>query len=707
MRSARLVAESLRVMPVPVAHELPPARLLAPDAMQAAWAAAHQPSRCDDPPPAWLRPTQVDSWQRAVAAIEGWHGAVLAEPVGSGKSWIALAVAQRFARTILVIGPAALAAQWHHTAIRAGIPIHWHSHEKLSRGAQPHARGAFVIVDEAHRFRHLHTRRARVLAPWLVGHRTLLLTATPIINRRFDLIALLQLLVADDALSLDGIGSLRKCEEAAHPPAALSRLVIRSIAPHHAVPLRESVLAPDVAGTARGRAAIEAVDALALADDTGVRRLLATVLLDAAASSDAAWRAALQRYRALLLQSRDAGGLARATLRQFAGPALDQLVLWPLLGELEVLGAPPQRDLQLVEALLDRPAPAEGWMDQVARTIADGIPTICFARHRATAVGLVRHLGDRTAWVTGAASGIGPHRLGREQILAAFGPEREQWRVLQCRPSCLVCTEVLAEGLDLQGARRVIHLDLPWHPARLEQRNGRVRRVGQLAPDVEVVTRRPAAAIERALGLGRRIRHKARLADRWLGRITVARTAMTCPPDGVWYATAASTRQAEALAIVLLRAEGRMGAIGLELHEGAWHAAAGDLLPHFEPTPAGELTRFERSRCTRLARRAAWRALELSRVAAISRPRLVSRLLGLAHDARTRRDHGALEKLDQLLGAAGRTAPLGLEQWLATLADATDRELLDAPVSPLPNRPRPIPITVLLMLFRSGETPLR
>jgi hypothetical protein len=49
-------------------------------------------------------------------------------------------------------------------------------------------------------------------------------------------------------------------------------------------------------------------------------------------------------------------------------------------------------------------------------------------------------------------------------------------------PEVLIATPVLAEGLDLHRfCRRVIHHDLPWNPAKLEQRTGRVDRVGSLA----------------------------------------------------------------------------------------------------------------------------------------------------------------------------------------------------------------------------------
>jgi hypothetical protein len=44
----------------------------------------------------------------------------------------------------------------------------------------------------------------------------------------------------------------------------------------------------------------------------------------------------------------------------------------------------------------------------------------------------------------------------------------------------LLATDVAAEGVNLQHAcRLVVHVELPWSPARLEQRNGRVDRLGQ------------------------------------------------------------------------------------------------------------------------------------------------------------------------------------------------------------------------------------
>lgn len=54
-------------------------------------------------------------------------------------------------------------------------------------------------------------------------------------------------------------------------------------------------------------------------------------------------------------------------------------------------------------------------------------------------------------------------------------------------PSVLLTSEVGGEGLDLQFCRVLINYDLPWNPMRVEQRIGRVDRIGQAAPSVRIL----------------------------------------------------------------------------------------------------------------------------------------------------------------------------------------------------------------------------
>jgi superfamily II DNA or RNA helicase/CRISPR/Cas system-associated exonuclease Cas4 (RecB family) len=46
-------------------------------------------------------------------------------------------------------------------------------------------------------------------------------------------------------------------------------------------------------------------------------------------------------------------------------------------------------------------------------------------------------------------------------------------------PEIIVCTDAAGEGVDMQFANVEINYDLPWNPNRLEQRMGRIHRIGQ------------------------------------------------------------------------------------------------------------------------------------------------------------------------------------------------------------------------------------
>jgi superfamily II DNA or RNA helicase len=61
--------------------------------------------------------------------------------------------------------------------------------------------------------------------------------------------------------------------------------------------------------------------------------------------------------------------------------------------------------------------------------------------------------------------------------------EQELGRFLAADATALLATDVAGQGLNLQArARWAINLELPWNPARLEQRAGRVDRLGQQRP---------------------------------------------------------------------------------------------------------------------------------------------------------------------------------------------------------------------------------
>lgn len=65
----------------------------------------------------------------------------------------------------------------------------------------------------------------------------------------------------------------------------------------------------------------------------------------------------------------------------------------------------------------------------------------------------------------------GIHRDQRREVQASFVQDKD---VL-----VLVATDAAGEGINLQRAHLMINYDLPWNPTRLEQRFGRIHRIGQ------------------------------------------------------------------------------------------------------------------------------------------------------------------------------------------------------------------------------------
>lgn len=57
-------------------------------------------------------------------------------------------------------------------------------------------------------------------------------------------------------------------------------------------------------------------------------------------------------------------------------------------------------------------------------------------------------------------------------------------------------TDAASEGLNLQTISTLINLDLPWNPTRLEQRKGRIQRIGQQNDKVLIYNMRYKDSVE-------------------------------------------------------------------------------------------------------------------------------------------------------------------------------------------------------------------
>lgn len=100
--------------------------------------------------------------------------------------------------------------------------------------------------------------------------------------------------------------------------------------------------------------------------------------------------------------------------------------------------------------------------------------------------------GERIAiYASSGKSGI-----WQDGRFAAVAREDIKLQVRRGEIRLLLGTDAASEGLNLQRLSTLINLDLPWNPTRLEQRKGRIQRIGQLSDTVYVYNMRYRGSVE-------------------------------------------------------------------------------------------------------------------------------------------------------------------------------------------------------------------
>jgi ERCC4-related helicase len=87
----------------------------------------------------------------------------------------------------------------------------------------------------------------------------------------------------------------------------------------------------------------------------------------------------------------------------------------------------------------------------------------------------------------GVYAGTGKSGLFRGGDFASVEREDIKKAVKNREIRLLVATDAACEGLNLQTLGSLINVDLPWNPARLEQRLGRIKRIGQARRTVDML----------------------------------------------------------------------------------------------------------------------------------------------------------------------------------------------------------------------------
>ena len=177
-------------------------------------------------------------------------------------------------------------------------------------------------------------------------------------------------------------------------------------------------------------------------------------------------------------------------------------------------------ETRVLIAEAERADPRVPWLvEQAIRWQQTGEKTLVFVAHRET----LERLKD-------AIEKSGRARVGL--FHEDLPPERRDIEVAQFRlpdgPALLISTEAGGEGRNFEFCRRLILFDLPWNPAVVEQRIGRLDRIGRSIP-TEIVYFRPPAGFGKVVaalyeriglfeeplgGLERELRHVARAVER-------------------------------------------------------------------------------------------------------------------------------------------------------------------------------------------------
>jgi len=405
--------------------------------------------------------------------------ALLADEVGLGKTIEAGLVLSEYllrgrVRRALVLAPPTLVGQWREelaskfaietrgTETRApwdgdGVVV-----ASLATARSDRHRDAvlarpwdLVIVDEAHTLKN-HRTESYALVERLKTRFLLLLTATPVENRVEELYNLVSLLRPGHLGGraefvrrfADGGGRISEAGRA-ELRGLLAEVMVRNTRALSGVALpprfaRTLLVAPGAEEHGLYEALAGALRSLAV---DGRHRQLLSLLLQEAGSSPFAVRGTLGRL--------------------LADGALPEPIRHALAGAVELAGGATgsEKATALLRALAAAPAPA-----------------IVFTRFRGTLGFLAEVLGR---------AGVRFERLDGDVPVAARAAAVER-----CRDGgVLLATDVGSEGLNLQFCHRLVNFDLPWNPMRIEQRIGRLHRIGQTEP-VEILNLCLAGSIE-------------------------------------------------------------------------------------------------------------------------------------------------------------------------------------------------------------------
>ena len=114
-------------------------------------------------------------------------------------------------------------------------------------------------------------------------------------------------------------------------------------------------------------------------------------------------------------------------------------------------------------------------------------------------------------------SGRGGEIPSADGTWRVVGRDEAKRRFRDREADILLCTDAAAEGLNFQFCGAVINYDMPWNPMRVEQRIGRIDRVGQAHPTIRIVNLHYEGTVE--TDVYRALRSRIGLFESVVGRL--------------------------------------------------------------------------------------------------------------------------------------------------------------------------------------------
>jgi hypothetical protein len=143
---------------------------------------------------------------------------------------------------------------------------------------------------------------------------------------------------------------------------------------------------------------------------------------------------------------------------------------------------------EVVRLLLDGHAGTGPWLELGCIVFSQYLDSVQWLAEQLTArlpderIALYAGMGSSGVFERGSFS-----RLNRDTIRS---------EVLHGAIRLVLGTDAASEGLNLQRLGSLINLDLPWNPTRLEQRKGRIQRIGQIRDEVLIYNMRYRESVE-------------------------------------------------------------------------------------------------------------------------------------------------------------------------------------------------------------------